>query len=201
MMNIYKEKTLNGNWFEERAPALNGVMADYGERCYSTTQKEAFPKTSAENSYLTRAAVLHARSKGESQEQMFALTQKETCGAAQMLAVPEGNGFLTRRPAPSLSEDPERFSTTYGCAFGTDPVAPYNPSHGAIGRSGARPERGIATSGMIGEVFKSGADPQHNTACQRVWLPSSSLVLDPAKRAPVPVDDVKPTTANCMQYM
>ena len=118
-----------------------------------------------------------------------------------MLAVPEGNGFLTRRPAPSLSEDPERFSTTYGCAFGTDPVAPYNPSHGAIGRSGARPERGIATSGMIGEVFKSGADPQHNTACQRVWLPSSSLVLDPAKRAPVPVDDVKPTTANCMQYM
>ena len=54
---------------------------------------------------------------------------------------------------------------------------------------------------MIGEVFKSGADPQHNTACQRVWLPSSSLVLDPAKRAPVPVDDVKPTTANCMQYM
>ena len=69
------------------------------------------------------------------------------------------------------------------------------------GRSGARPERGIATSGMIGEVFKSGADPQHNTACQRVWLPSSSLVLDPAKRAPVPVDDVKPTTANCMQYM
>ena len=175
-MNIYKEKTLNGNWFEERAPALNGVMADYGERCYSTTQKEAFSSTRAEDKALTRAAVLQARATRETQEQMFALTQKETCATAQMLAVPEEKGFLTRRPAPSLSEDPQRFSTTYGCAFGVPGEPPPPSSAAAVGRSGARPERGIATSGMIGEVFKTGADPQHNTACQRVWLPSSALV-------------------------
>ena len=26
----YKAETLNGNWFEERAPPLSGVLADYG---------------------------------------------------------------------------------------------------------------------------------------------------------------------------
>lgn len=183
MMNIYKEKTLNGNWFEERATPLNGVMADYGERCYGTTQKEAFSSSSTENKALTRAALLKSRSAHESEHAMYSMTQKETCATAQRLAVPPSDGFLTRRPAPSLSEDPNRFATTYGCAYnvpdqddGPDTDLP------AVGRSGARQERGIATSGMIGEVFKTAPDPQHSTACQRVWLPTSTLVLNPATR-------------------
>ena len=40
----------------------------------------------------------------------------------------------------------------------------------ALGRGGARNERGISTSGAIGEVFKEGHDPQHNTAVQRSWV-------------------------------
>ena len=66
-MNIYKEKTLNGNWFEERATPLNGVMADYGERCYGTTQKDAFSRgLPSEDLSLTRAAILQSRSAHES---------------------------------------------------------------------------------------------------------------------------------------
>ena len=54
MMNIYKEKTLNGNWFEERAPALNGVMADYGERCYSRCQ------SACQRAYRAKSPALRA---------------------------------------------------------------------------------------------------------------------------------------------
>ena len=158
-------------------------MADYGERCYGTTQKDAFSRgLPSEDLSLTRAAILQSRSAHESQEAMFSITQKETCATAQELAVPTSTGFLTRRPAPSLSEDPNRFATTYESAFGRSGEDPPLPDHPAVGRSGARQERGIATSGMIGEVFKTGADPQHNTACQRVWLPTSALVLNPATR-------------------
>ena len=38
-MKDFSDVTLNGNWFEERAPKLNGVMADYGIRAYATTTK------------------------------------------------------------------------------------------------------------------------------------------------------------------
>ena len=46
-----------------------------------------------------------------------------------------------------------------------------------MGRSGPRVERGIATSGMLGEVYKQDPDPQHSAECQRSWT------HDPAIRA------------------
>ena len=98
MSNTYNHKTLNGNWNEERAQPLKGVMVDYGYREYGSTQKEAFaPKVDAYGA--TRAAVMKARARDVS----FAITQAETCGEAQRLAVPPEDGFLTRRPAPALA--------------------------------------------------------------------------------------------------
>ena len=43
-LRLYKKETLNGNWFEERAPPLKGVIADYGPQkgMYSTTSKSHF---------------------------------------------------------------------------------------------------------------------------------------------------------------
>ena len=40
----------------------------------------------------------------------------------------------------------------------------------AIGRSGTREEKGLATSGLIGERFMDSEDPKFNSTCQRAWL-------------------------------
>ena len=39
----YKRETLTGNWFEERAPPLRGVMPDYGDRCFTTQASQDYP--------------------------------------------------------------------------------------------------------------------------------------------------------------
>ena len=46
-LRLYQKETLNGNWFEERAPPLKGVIADYGRRKdeYTTTSKSHFTET------------------------------------------------------------------------------------------------------------------------------------------------------------
>ena len=40
----------------------------------------------------------------------------------------------------------------------------------------------MATSGMIGETFKTSDEPAKDTACQRSWLPTATLIIDPATR-------------------
>jgi len=46
----------------------------------------------------------------------------------------------------------------------------------AVGRSGMRVEKGVATSGLIGERLMVSDDPKMNSFCQRSWLP----IDDPA---------------------
>ena len=46
----------------------------------------------------------------------------------------------------------------------------------AVGRSGVRLEKGVATSGLIGERLMVSDDPKMNSFCQRSWLP----IDDPA---------------------
>lgn len=41
-LRTYQHNTLNDNWFEERAPKLNGVLADYGHRVFSTVHTAHF---------------------------------------------------------------------------------------------------------------------------------------------------------------
>ena len=43
-LRTYGPQTLNDGWCEERAPALNGVVADYGNREYGTTFDDDFKK-------------------------------------------------------------------------------------------------------------------------------------------------------------
>lgn len=40
----------------------------------------------------------------------------------------------------------------------------------AVGRSGVRIEKGVSTSGLLGERLMLSQDPQTNTLVQRQWL-------------------------------
>lgn len=40
----------------------------------------------------------------------------------------------------------------------------------AMGRSGIRSEKGLSTSGLIGERLMDSSDPKFNSYCQRAWL-------------------------------
>ena len=176
MTSTYNDKVLNGNWNEERAKPLKGVMVDYGYRIYGSTQNAAFePPKDAYGA--TRAAVMKARANDVS----FAVTQPETSLEAQRFSVAPDEGFRTVRQAARAANAPDHYSSTYRLAFGKGEAPPL-PTGPAIGRSGARVERGMATSGMIGEVYKCSADPQDDTACQRSWLPTGTLIMNPATR-------------------
>ena len=48
----YKRETLTGNWFEERAKPLNGVLADYGHRTEPKVAASSF--SSAAMTYRSR---------------------------------------------------------------------------------------------------------------------------------------------------
>lgn len=47
----------------------------------------------------------------------------------------------------------------------------------AVGRSGVRLEKGVATSGLIGERLMVSDDPKMNSFCQRSWLPTDDPAL------------------------
>ena len=44
MTNVYRDpRVMVGNWSEDRAEPLEGVLVDYGYRSYNTTSGDAFP--------------------------------------------------------------------------------------------------------------------------------------------------------------
>ncbi|KAJ1447414.1 hypothetical protein M885DRAFT_542901 [Pelagophyceae sp. CCMP2097] len=173
-MNEYGASTLNQNWFEERSPPLHGVLADYGVRQYATTSKEAFPER-ASSSTTSRAAILRQRALSSHEPNVFTMTQKGNAAEAlkvSLVAGVVGNGFDEDRET-SFPVD-ERFQTSYRHAYCDETREPVENT------------RAIAHSGMSGEVFKTHDDPQHDTKCQRVWLPCNNLIkpADRALRAP-----------------
>eukprot|EP01039_Chlorochromonas_danica_P009080 gene9080-10022_t len=48
----------------------------------------------------------------------------------------------------------------------------------ALGRSGKRKERGVATSGLSGERLMTSAEPRYNSECQRAWLYTKDPALE-----------------------
>ena len=48
----------------------------------------------------------------------------------------------------------------------------------AVGRSGDRIEKGVSTSGLLGERLMAGSDPKKNSFAQRSWLPRRDPSLD-----------------------
>lgn len=99
-MNEYKSCTLNENWFEDRAPPLmRGVLADYGDRCYSTTYVEEFGEIE----------------KNGGKKKTRAWTQLNAEANRSRLGVGSGGGdnFIG-----GTSGECESYETTYERAFG-----------------------------------------------------------------------------------
>ena len=48
----------------------------------------------------------------------------------------------------------------------------------AVGRSGLRIEKGVSTSGLLGERLMISDDPQKNSLVQRKWLPHDDPALN-----------------------
>ena len=176
MTNRYSGGSLMGNWFEERSPGLRGVVADYGDEVgrFRTTHLSGFPDRARDEVPTTRSWALLAEATKKS---AWSLTQKEgsvlATAAAKTKVDPTGFSKARAKKIP----EKDSFATSYNLAFGPRTSKPdYTFDAPAIGRSGMREERGMRTSGMTGEVFKNESDPQHNTAMQRAWLPTSTLI-------------------------
>lgn len=178
-LKSFTHDCLNDNWFEERATPLNGVIGDYKERCFDTTHKGAYVGEQSKVLGATRASRMKAlvQTKGTGALAMSQLETYSHVTADRTTSAPEV-GFGALLASSRAAEAERHMKTSSEVAYGArkrvtatekkllkQPDAPV-----ALGRGGARNERGISTSGAIGEVFKEGHDPQHNTAVQRSWV-------------------------------
>jgi len=80
-------------------------------------------------------------------------------------------------PKPGDGKDPEHFLTTQQISYGVGEKKGES-SHqyadgqivAAVGRSGARVERGLTGSGLTGEVLNTSSEPSTNSFVQRMWM-------------------------------
>ena len=186
MTKVYRDpRVMVGNWSEDRAEPLEGVLVDYGYRSYNTTSGDAFPvpsKSPPKDAAMTRAARMQRRGiRGT--DSTFNMSQQGNVFEAMALSVNpgDGTGFTWRAPAPDRPVG--QYSTTFGDTFGRfngEPAVPDRPA-GAKRKA----DRGRSATGMIGEVYVTHDEPGLDTRCQRVWLPNNDLIIDPADRGHV----------------
>mmetsp|Transcript_41717 Transcript_41717/g.111225 ORF Transcript_41717/g.111225 Transcript_41717/m.111225 type:complete len:245 (-) Transcript_41717:209-943(-) len=168
--------TLNDNWFEERAPPLNGVIADYGHRIESKgTASSRAGVSKAERMKSTvdgrKGALLMAREENFLESTKPRETMRTTSTFKSILPSSDEavvdmmttnmNSFGSATTGP---DDDELLRKT-GVAVLPDGSKPW-----ARGRGGHRVEKGLRTSGVLGEVYKRNSDPQGDTCAQRSWL-------------------------------
>ena len=90
MTNVYRDpRVMVGNWSEDRAEPLEGVLVDYGYRSYNTTSGDAFPvpsKSPPKDAAMTRAARMQRRGiRGT--DSTFNMSQKGNVFEAMALSV------------------------------------------------------------------------------------------------------------------
>jgi len=158
-MKGFQSHTLNDNWFEERAPKLRGVLADYGERSFQTTSKEHY-----------KTAETRARADARMQK-----------SNTKMICLGSYNSALKRDT--TLSPDLPTMNTNLLRTQPRSPEAAPTPDPWVRGRCGERVEMGMRTSGLSGEAFKQDADPQNDTASQRSWVYAKDPALTTKPRS------------------
>ena len=164
--------TLNDNWFEERAPPLKGVMADYGVRSYETSTKSDFK---SKTHYTGRSRAHRQKLRAEGRSENDALNDLVAKYTSNIGIEQHGAGFGAILPSHTAGYEDRHLTTSNHGNFGVGKKmsntkkrfmkGPNAPSGG--GPAGAREEKGMSTSGMAGEVFKTSAEPQQNTEAQR----------------------------------
>eukprot|EP00619_Florenciella_sp_RCC1007_P019955 CAMPEP_0205941382 /NCGR_PEP_ID=MMETSP1325-20131115/54750_1 /ASSEMBLY_ACC=CAM_ASM_000708 /TAXON_ID=236786 /ORGANISM="Florenciella sp., Strain RCC1007" /LENGTH=155 /DNA_ID=CAMNT_0053312009 /DNA_START=38 /DNA_END=501 /DNA_ORIENTATION=+ len=146
--------TLNDNWFEERAPPLNGVIADYGDRMEAKGWEPSRTGPSKATRMKTmvdargKGALLMAREENYLESTKPRNTMKATSTFKAVLPSSDApvvdmtttnmNSFGS---GPAIGETSELTRTT-GVSMLPDGQMPW-----ARGRGGHRVEKGLRTSG------------------------------------------------------
>jgi hypothetical protein len=199
-LKSFHRATLNDNWYEERAKPLKGVIADYGVRSFGTTAKNDFRKPTNVEGHT-------GRSRAEKQKQIAAMRSNwpntgltmvniETFPAVSQVRTtadqPE-NGFDALLPSHGANQEERYLKTMSQDTFGVGKKTTRTQARRvkkpdaaqAGGPGGGREEKGTSTSGMAGEIFKTQAEPQHNTAAQRSWMYANDAGITVRTSAPV----------------
>ena len=175
-LRTYGPQTLNDGWCEERAPALNGVVADYGNREYGTTFDDDFKKQKKQRAMWQRTQAQRRKKFGGG------MISKETIQRHQKVADASAiQSFISKpRGAQGVFYD----ETTHGSGFGKGTKVTLQEKKLRGGRYARKagvlpsnPKFKAAGTELTGERLKTGSDPANNTAAQRSWLYSADTMF------------------------
>ena len=128
MTNVYRDpRVMVGNWSEDRAEPLEGVLVDYGYRSYNTTSGDTFPvpsksppKDAAMTSSKDAAAASEARTRPSICRRAMFLKRWRSVSILEMAL-----GHL-ETPAPKGGVVPTTAGDTFG-RFSGEPQVPDRP--------------------------------------------------------------------------
>ena len=151
--NLYKKETLIGNWYEDRAPELKGVMASYESNSYETSNKTSYSKP-----------VIQKEKKKRS------LYTKDYVSAKHYKNVIPNDEWTERSSAPKEMKNEWRsnYSESYATSGGVSSIDRSLPA----GAPSVKPDKPQRRADACGERVRYDEDPQNNTAAQRSWIPS-----------------------------
>lgn len=175
----YKSQTLNGNWYEERAPPLNGVIADYGIRTNDCQPRSRADFIDPEKHSISSAhGGIH---------RLLTTEYLERIADNKSSSIPEDD-WVGRLPRHHPDFNKRYFETTSQKQFG---VAPRETKRAEKMRSAVpagaptkQSEKAQRQTGACGELLRTHSDPQNNTAAQRSWLYNSDPALEMIENPP-----------------
>ena len=186
-VRTYGPQTLNDNWFEDHATPLNGVVADYGNREYSTTFKDDFKRSDLVD---TRSGWQARQGARRTKFGLGMVTTDNVQRYKDSITQEKPNDFRALLPQPMKDENKFYDETTTALGFGRGVAETFAEKKRRTGRLARpagnkfKPDKGMAGSGAIGERLVEGQDPQSNTAAQRSWLYSEDVMFSAPKDRP-----------------
>ena len=175
-LRTYGPQTLNDGWCEERAPALNGVVADYGNREYGTTFDDDFKRQKKQRAMWQQTQAARRKKFGGG------MISKDTIQRYQQVA--DSSAIQAFKSKPRGEQEVFYDETTHGEGFGKGTKVTLQEKKLRGGRYARKagvlprnPKFKEAGSELTGERLKTGSDPANNTAAQRSWLYSADSMF------------------------
>jgi len=174
-LRTYGKQTLNDNWTEERAPALKGVIADYGNLEYGTTFGSDFSREPKQRAVWQSGQAARRKQYGSG------MISNKTIQRHQ-----QDHGKAGMFSGLDVNEHKDRFydETTNGQGFGgrqKETLVEKKLRKGRFARKAGVNPRNPATreagSELTGERMLNGEDPANNTAAQRSWMYSADSMF------------------------
>ena len=175
-LRTYGPQTLNDGWCEERAPALNGVVADYGNREYGTTFDDDFKRQKKQRAMWQQTQAARRKKFGGG------MISKDTIQRYQQVA--DSSAIQAFKSKPRGEQEVFYDETRHNEGFGKGSKVTLQEKKLRGGRYARKagvlprnPKFKEAGSELTGERLKTGSDPANNTAAQRSWLYSADSMF------------------------